>query len=159
MRFNTIGLLAGAVTLNYDVKIAEQWTLGPELTYWDINLTSNDGNSYDIYALGGGLRATWFAYASSSTGCTSDTSLAVARKHLKATNSDGSTTLDRTALVATGIVGYAWYWTSFNVHLGGGASVDLGDRGVGVKTTDGTETTVHTSLTRFTAETSIGWTF
>ena len=159
VRINPLGVLVGSISLNLDVAVLPRWTLGPEFKYWNLRTKSNDGNSYDVFALGGGVRANWFKEGVFTDGLYVGPSLSYARTALKVKNSAGELSYDDSSLILSSVVGYAWFWSSFNIHLGGGANVNLGNDNIQVKNTDGSTSRVRTSVTGLTAEFSLGYTF
>lgn len=159
-RFNPVFLLVGMVDLNLDYKIHPNWTLGPEVSYWNYKDTHTEGY-YDMrlirYSVG--ARANWFksgVYNSSFY-----IAPALNYVHAKAKTLDTSTPAEGTAegLVATAIFGYSWFWDSFNMMLGGGLNVTVGDGKV--KVTDSSGRTTESRLDGYglAFEYSLGWTF
>src|SRR5579871_4675339 len=62
-RFSPIGLLAGEASVNFDIRIDPNWTLGPEITYWHYKVSADSSifsEDYEITATGIGARANWF---------------------------------------------------------------------------------------------------
>lgn len=67
---------------------------------------------------------------------------------------------EASSLIVSGLVGYGWFWDSFNIHLGGGLGLPVGASKVKVKNSDGTEESVDFSRTgRLALEFNLGWTF
>jgi hypothetical protein len=67
---------------------------------------------------------------------------------------------EASSLIVSGLVGYGWFWDSFNIHLGGGLALPVGTSKVKVKNSDGTEESVDFSRTgRLALEFNLGWTF
>ncbi|RYZ76104.1 MAG: hypothetical protein EOP04_32465, partial [Proteobacteria bacterium] len=61
-RFDPLSLLVGRASATLDFKIGENWTLGPDLTYWNINVTSTGSNAgkIDVNYSSAGIRGNWF---------------------------------------------------------------------------------------------------
>ena len=160
-RFSPIGLIVGSVDVGLDFAVAPQWTVGPQVNYWHRHVGASSGftSDWDVKAYGVGARANWFKNGVYTDGLYVGPSLMYAS--VKVTNDDsfGTTTGTASGLFAGGLVGYGWYWSSFNMMLGGGFTVGLGDTKVTVTSSNGTKTDVSTSIAGLALEYSLGWTF
>jgi outer membrane autotransporter protein len=139
------------------------WTLGPSLSYWNFK-TRDDDNVFDekisIKAYAFGARANWFKNGVYKDGLYLGPALTYAHAEAKVTDKTSGDEFKGTAsaVVASCLVGYGWFWDSFNIMLGGGLSVPLGDRQVTVKNTTTGETEKDDVYGGFTADFSLGWT-
>ena len=61
LRFSPLGLPIGYINVDFDFKIGDNWTLGPTLSYWkiDLNDTSYQGDKISLETSRFGARATW----------------------------------------------------------------------------------------------------
>ncbi len=156
LRFGPIGLIIGALSLNMDIAIAPNWTIGPEINYWNIKFTSTtaDGSDFEIKALSYGGRANWFSNGNYTDGFYIGPFLRQAETKMTLGESSASVS----TLVAGSLFGYGWFWDSFNMMLGGGFAAGLGD--AKVKLTDSLgATTEREVVTGLSAEYTLGWTF
>jgi Protein of unknown function (DUF3575) len=160
-RFRPIGLLVGAIGLDYDIALSENWTLGPEIQYWHLrsNEASDFTSKYDIIAWGIGARANWFANGKFTDGLYVGPSLGYANFKVTTTDSNGDVSGSSSAMLAGCLVGYGWFWDSFNQMLGGGVNIALGSASVNIMDASGNSTSVSTSIAGLAIEYSLGWTF
>lgn len=160
-RFNPLGLVIGAIGVNFDIAVTDDWTVGPEGLYWHLKFDNNSSfNDFEISAFSVGARANWFKNGVFTDGLYVGPS--VKYFSIKATSTDATTYLDRegtaSALAAVCLVGYGWFWDSFNMMLGGGLSLPLGNNKVEV--TDAAGVKREESVGGgFAAEFTLGWTF
>jgi hypothetical protein len=152
-------LIIGSVNAGLDFVVHPNWTVGPEGSYWHTHVGSSWGSDWDVKAYGIGARGNWFKNGVFTNGLYVGPSLSYAS--VKVTNSDsfGSYSGTASGLFASGLVGYAWFWDSFNMMLGGGATVGLGDTKVSVTDSSGAKTEVNSSISGLDLEFSLGWTF
>jgi hypothetical protein len=164
LRFSPIGLLASAILVNYDVAVNSNWTLGPEVIYMNFNIDSSGtySSEINIKALGLGARGNWFKNGVYTAGLYVGPSLRYLSVKGEENFSDGSgqSTASASGLLASGLVGYGWFWDSFNIMLGGGLSLPLGD--LKVETTDSNGVKTEEDISNgggLALEFSLGWTF
>lgn len=160
--FNPIGLIIGAVGLGLDIKVHPQWTVGPELEFWNsrIHSTGDFTGDYKVQAGGLGARANWFANGTYTDGLYVSPALNFYSVKVTATDVFGNeATAKATGAAARGIVGYGWFWDSFNMMLGGGLTLFLGDSKVEVTDNTGTKQDVNLPVAALAAEFQLGWTF
>lgn len=148
-RISPLGLLIGYFNADVDIKVGDQWTLGPTFSYWGFDVSSSGftGDSMRVESKSIGARANWykngvfkdslffspiFQYVSASATGTS--------------RSSGSTVSASASVpVLSGLVGYHWFGQTLNMSLGAGLGFGLGSSKV--KATDGT-TTVESDISR-----------
>jgi hypothetical protein len=160
-RFSPIGLLVGAITVNYDIAISDSWTLGPELEYWHFSLSEDSDflSDYSVTAYAVGARANWFMNGKYTDGLYVGPRIDYVNIKLTTTDFTGDVTGTASTIVAGCLVGYGWFWNSFNQMLGIGASVGLGSTSVNITDSSGTSSSVSTSVAGLIGEYSLGWTF
>lgn len=163
IRSNPLTFLVGAVNATMDYKIADHWTLGPELFYWRLSISSKDSNSskLDVTAYSAGVRANWFHNGVYTNGLYVGPSVKYASIKLDATDKNGkATNASGDGPFVGAVVGYAWFWNSFNIMAGGGLNVKLGKK---IQVTHSDGTTEDVSDAKYggglALEGSIGWTF
>ncbi len=162
-RFSPIGLILGSINIDFDIAIAPDWTVGPTINYWRYSSASDKATfseDYKTTAYGFGARANWFKNGNFTDGLYVGPSLAYANVKVSTTDTVGTTwTGSASVMLASCLVGYGWYWDSFNMMLGGGASLGLGDTKVKIESSSGSSTEVSTSIAGLALEYSLGWTF
>jgi hypothetical protein len=159
LRLSPLALLIGGISLNFDVAVGPNWTVGPEISYLNFSVSSTTGTSTDnfsIKASGFGGRANWFMNGVFTDGLYVGPAVAFSSAEVTQGTSSASASL----LVASALVGYGWFWDSFNMMLGAGIGLPLGDATVKVAS-GGTqeEVNVRGRLGALAAEWTIGWTF
>ncbi len=162
LRFGPIHALVGAVDLNFDIAVHPNWTIGPQFTYWHftMNSTGSFSSNYDINVIGGGVRASWFKNGVFTDGLYVGPSLTFNSVEVKTSDSSGSVTGTATSIAASTLVGYGWFWDNFNIMLGGGLALPLGETKVKIKNSSGTDDNVSYARTGSLAlEFTLGWTF
>jgi hypothetical protein len=161
-RFDPLGLIIGMVGVNLDFVVAPEWTVGPQVGYWHLKISESGtfvNNDISLTAYTAGARANWFANGVFTDGLYVGPS---ARYYnVKATGSDstGTVTGSASGLMAGCLVGYGWFWDSFNMMLGAGGNLALGNNDVEVKHSNGTEETKASGAAGLSLEWSLGWTF
>lgn len=162
VRFGPISLLVGVVNMGLDIAVNDSWTVGPEFSYMHRTLSSTAGftTDYDVkaYAIGG--RAIWYANGVFTDGLYITPKLDWAKAKVSSTDTLGTVEGEASAFVASGLIGYAWFWDSFNIHLGGGLSLPMGEYKVKIKDSSGSEESVTVSRTgNLALEFDLGWSF
>lgn len=159
-RFSPLALALGIASVTLDVSINPEWTVGPELSYakFKINASGNNSTSYDVNLASAGVRANWFKNGVYSDGLYVGPFVRYAKTSIDAS---GSTTITGEAAgVAIGsLVGYGWFWNSFNMMLGGGAAVAMGNSNIVVTESNGNRTEIPNRGAGFAGEFTVGWTF
>lgn len=160
VRFGPLSLLVGFTNLTLDFAVGDEWTVGPEVSYWRLKISSSSGYSdADITSWGVGARANWFKNGRFTDGLYLGPSLSYQSFEMKAKNSDGeSASASRTSPVAALLVGYGWFWDSFNIMLGIGPQVALNAGEVVVRDSAGKEQRRNVG-TSVAGEFTLGWTF
>lgn len=162
LRFSPLGLVVGAIGIQLDFKIHSEWTLGPALSYWHVKLDSDPAlftSQYDVTASTFGARANWFKNGVYTDGLYVGPALEYASVKVKTNDSISTVSATGTALMLSGLVGYGWFWESFNMMLGGGLGVALGGADVEVTDSSGSKTKVKSPASGLALEYSLGWTF
>jgi hypothetical protein len=161
-RFHPIGIIVGALGVNLDFKIHDHWTLGPALSYWQLRSGSSGALRSDLKleAYSVGARANWFMNGAYTDGLYVGPSLNLVGARAEATDVDGTTrTASLTIVAAQGLVGYGWFWKSFNQMLGAGLGIGLGETQLEVKDSTGRKSETKPVGAGFALEYSLGWTF
>lgn len=159
-RFLPLGLVVGLASVSLDVAVNPDWTVGPELSYakFKVDASGTNGASFDVNLASGGIRANWFKHGVYTDGLYVGPFVRYAKT---AINSTGTTTVTgETAGVAIGsLIGYGWFWDSFNMMLGAGAAVATGESNMVVTETNGKRTEIPNRGAGPAGEFSLGWTF
>lgn len=162
-RFSPLGLIVGSIHTALDYKVTPSWTVGPEISYWHLSVGSSTGysSSFDVKSFGVGVRGNWFYNGVYTDGFYVGPSLKYASTSLSVTRTDGSdVSAKASGMFAGALVGYGWFWDSFNIMLGIGATLNLGgENKVTITDSNGDKTPVRTGVAGLDAEFSIGWTF
>ncbi len=161
-RFDPIFLLLGAVNVHLDFKVNNEWTVGPELTAWkfsgDFNTSSAD--KYDVTLFSGGIRGNWFKNGTFNDGLYLAPFASYYNIDVTVNSSSSNSANGKASGVSVGgLVGYGWFWKSFNQMLGAGLSSVVGDHKATVTDASGVKEDVDTPRTGFTFEYTLGWTF
>ncbi|MBC7371022.1 MAG: hypothetical protein H7326_05615 [Bdellovibrionaceae bacterium] len=160
IRFHPIPLLVGAASINMDFKIGSNWTVGPELTYWNISVTNtgNNAGKIDVNYSSAGLRANWFKNGTYTDGFYVGP---FARYGSTKINTVGSSTVtgDASGTSVGSLFGYGWFWRSFNMMLGGGFAVASGQSTLVNADSAGNRTEIPNKGAGPAGEYSLGWTF
>jgi hypothetical protein len=129
--------------------------------HWNLRSSGSFTGDYDIKAFAIGGRANWYANGVYTDGLYVSPQFAFSNAKVSATDSLGNSAEgEASSLIVSGLVGYGWFWDSFNIHLGGGLALPVGTSKVKVKNSDGTEESVDFSRTgRLALEFNLGWTF
>lgn len=159
-RFSPIGLLVGQVAVDLDYKVADNWTVGPEVAYMHSSVSETDAltSNIDITGYGAGARANWFKNGTYTDGLYVGPSLTYVSVKATASDAFGNISGSASAVVLSALVGYGWFWDSFNMMLGGGAAVPLGNNQVTVTDSNGNQIKSNVSSS-LALEYSLGWTF
>ncbi len=160
-RINPVGIVAGGIDANLDVRIAEDWTVGVQGIYLHLNLSPSGiyTSDYNMTAYGFGVRANWFSNGALNDGFYFGPSLEYLNLSLKTTDASGSASGIASGLMASGLIGYGWFWQHFNILLGGGYGAVLGASGITIQDAAGSKQTITANLSGLTYELSIGWAF
>ncbi len=159
-RFSPLALILGIASATLDVVIYPDWTVGPELFYakFKVNVSGGTGTTYDVNLASAGVRANWFKNGVYTDGLYVGPFVRYAKTSIDAS---GTTTITGEAAgVAIGsLVGYGWFWNSFNMMLGGGAAVAIGDSNIVVTESNGKRTEIPNRGAGFAGEFTVGWAF
>ena len=160
--FGPISLLVGSLVAGLDFQVNENWTLGPQGNFWKINLSSTSSQYTSDFAVTQyaiGARGNWFKNGVFTDGLYLAPELAYKNITLKTRDSGGDVTGSLSGLFLSGLVGYGWFWNSFNMQLGIGYEVGLGDQSVQVRGSNGSTTSVSSTISGIDGEFQLGWTF
>jgi hypothetical protein len=160
-RVNPVGLISGGIDANLDFKLTENLTVGPQGIYLHAQLSPSGiyTSNYDITAYGFGARANWFFDGAFKDGWYFGPSFEYLKVTLKTTDAVGPATGSASGMLASGIIGYGWFWDNFNLMLGGGYASVLGASSITIKDSAGNQTVITANLSGLTYELSIGWAF
>lgn len=162
-RFEPVHLLIGAVVVNLDYVIQPDWTIGPTAMFWKFNISSNRTDykeDFEMTYYSIGARATWFKNGVFTDGLYVGPSLMYVNAKIKTRNIlDEEVTGSLSAPAVSCLIGYGWFWESFNMMLGGGGRIALGNAKVETKTAAGTQTDITIPVAGIDFEYSLGWTF
>ena len=161
-RFNPMVVFMGGLTVATDFKISEQWTFGPELSLTSFKLTSTSGPSEDtaIHTYSITARGNWFRSGVFNDGFYVGPFVSFASAKARLEDVNGSVTKERTAVFGGAVGGYAWFWKSFNVMVGGGLTLPFGTAKVEVENSRGARTDAYINGNGVAIlEVSLGWTF
>jgi hypothetical protein len=160
-RFEPISLLVGIANVNFDVAMTPDWTVGPQLSYGNYSGGTTATNNYklSVSTYGVGARATWFRNGVYTDGLYLAPSVTYQATKVSLTDTSGVISGEANGVFVTGLVGYGWFWESFNQMLGGGVSLGLGSTVVKVRDSSGNYSETSIQQGNFALEYSLGWTF
>ncbi|MDZ4661761.1 MAG: hypothetical protein SGJ18_09095 [Pseudomonadota bacterium] len=160
-RFSPLAVLIGALNLNLDFTVNENWTVGPEALYWRFTSTSSGGllSDIDINAYSFGVRGNWYNNGVFTDGLYVGPSVNYTSATASSNDIQGKISAKASGIFLRGIVGYGWFWDSFNMLLGGGLTVSLSDTTVEIRDSSGTYTEANIHRGGAALEWTIGWTF
>lgn len=160
-RFSPLGLLSGSINGGVDFPITSEWTVGPEAAYVNYSITRTGDLTKDISITGYsvGARGNWYKNGVHTDGLYLSPSLNYVSLNLSTADINGAVTAQGNGLFLKGLVGYGWFWDSFNMLLGGGLVAGLGSSKVKVKSSSGSTTTEIDISRSLALEWMMGWTF
>lgn len=163
LRFSPLGLPIGYINVDLDFKIGDNWTLGPTLSYWriDLNDTTYQSDRITLETSRFGARATWAKNGVFRSGMYFSPMIQfVSAKASAVSRSSGNTVnASNSAPLLTGLVGYQWFFgDTFNLNVGAGLAVGGGSK---IEVTDGnSKTSYDTSRSGGLAlDFMLGWAF
>lgn len=165
-RISPIHTVIGFLNINLDIAVSSNWTLGPTYGYWTYSSKTLENNTtptnYNVKYMNFGLRGNWFANGTYKDGFFAGPYLnfvnaSVAGLSGSVVGLSGKATANNLGC----LVGYGWFWTTFNQMLSGGVSTTLGDSKVKVVDSGGTtvDEVSGSNFTGFAVEYTMGWTF
>ena len=164
IRFAPLSLLIGWLNVDLDVRVSDQWTLGPTIGLWrtDVEDTYFVGNKYQMKRNAIGARANWSQSGSFKTGFYASPIVQFVRAEVSGTGktSGNDITASASGITLTGLAGYQWFWDAFNLSVGGGLIVGAQSSDVSVQ--DGASSYKVASSGRGTGialDFMLGWTF
>ncbi len=163
VRVGALGLFIGILGVDVDFELDSNWTVGPTLSFGSFTIKEESSTFLEDYKVSffqAGLRANWFKNGVFTDGLYIGPSATYTNVELKTRDSGGEVSADASALYISGLVGYGWFWENFNMMLGGGLSLSLGDSDITVRESNGTTTSVRSNPTGGLAlEYTLGWVF
>ena len=148
-RISPLGLLIGYFNADVDIKVGDQWTLGPTFSYWGFDVTSSGftGDSMRVESKSIGARANWYKNGVFKDSLFFSPILQFVSASASGTSRTSGATVSASATVPvlSGLIGYHWFGQTLNMSLGAGLGFGLGSSKV--KATDGT-TTVESDISR-----------
>lgn len=160
-RVGILSALLGSANLSLDIGLDDQWTIGPQASYWRLKFNSSAGFSdFDTTSYTFGVRGNWFKNGRFVDGLYLGPNVSYRSIDLKTTSTDGITyTAKQASPVASLIVGYGWFWDNFNMMLGIGYAVALNSNDIVVRDSNGKETRSSRFNSGLDGEFTLGWTF
>jgi len=160
-RFSPLGALIGIYSTQLDINSGDQWTVGPSASYWKMTVDKKDNLVEDIKveAWAIGVRANWYKNGVYSDGLYVAPSLHYFDADARSRDVLGEVKGSGTGFTAQAVAGYGWYWESFNILLGGGVSVPMGNAKLTVTDSVGNRTESDAFKTRIAFDFTLGWTF
>ncbi len=165
LSFEPIVLLVGFINLDFDIKMSENWTLGPELSYWHVSLASGDPiytSAISLTAWAVGVRANYYPDGVYQDGWYVSPSF----QYVSAKASTISSGQDLSASVSefafTLVGGYNWFWDSFNLKFGAGITAASAPSTIHVQSSNGTysnDVSYSPSSVGLALDFMTGWTF
>lgn len=139
LRFSPITPLIGALSVSADFKLSDKFTLGPEGLYWNFDFLGVKVNAWSV-----GIRGNFFGNGVFQHSWYVGSSLSYSDVKASTTSITGSTVEAKGSGVALGVLGgYGWFWSSFNMMLGGGIAYSGVPTSSTVTESDGTTTDVE----------------
>lgn len=164
IRFAPASLLFGWLNVDLDLRVSEQWTIGPTIGLWRIQIEDSYfvGDKYDLKRNAVGVRANWSQSGTFQTGFYASPIVQFAQVEIAGTGKSTGNDISASAsgLTITGIAGYQWFWESFNIALGGG--LILGGPASDISVQDGPTSYKIANNQRTTGaafDFMLGWTF
>lgn len=158
-RISPIYLLVGGVGLNFDYKINANWTVGPEVYYasYKLKLSSTD---LTVTGYGFGARANWFQNGVYTDGWFVAPMAAYSAAKASGTDVNGvSVEATGSAFLVGAVGGYGWFWDNFNIMLGGGLALPIGDSKVEAKDSNGNRAEGKVTGSGVLIDFTLGYTF
>ncbi len=163
--FEPIVLLVGLVNVNLDMKLNDSWTFGPTFSYWRVSVASGDPVytdklSLSVFALG--ARGSWYANGVFQDGWYVSPVLQYVNAKVSTISAGQDLSASVSLVELMGLVGYNWFWDSFNMRLGGGINLATGPSKVHVQSSNSTysnDVSYNPSSVGLAFDFMIGWTF
>lgn len=162
-RFAPLSLLIGWLNVDLDVRISENWTVGPTIGVWRINVPDSYfvGEKYLLKRNSFGVRANWSHNGAFKTGFYLSPIVQFVRAEASGVSASSGNSISATASATTftGIAGYQWFSDSFNITAGAGF---IAGRPSDVSVVDGATNYKIAGDSRdagFALDFMLGWTF
>ena len=143
IRFYPINLLVGLISVDADFRLGDFWTLGPSLGFWNASVSNSSGSfsDFSVKMFRVGARANWHKNGVFTDGLYIGPSIDYSTIDVSSRDSNGATASAKGSILsATALIGYGWFWDSFNMLLGVGGTVGLGPSKIEVKSSSGSTT-------------------
>lgn len=159
--FNPVGLALGTLNLGADFAIAPNWTVGAFAGYVNLNLDKSGSLTEEVKIKGytAGARGNWFMNGTFTDGLYVSPIAMYLNVKGETANNQGNLDADGNGTYIGGMVGYGWFWDSFNMMLGAGALTPLGDSKIKFQDQTGGPAEEKTIYSTVSAELNLGWTF
>lgn len=144
----------------FDFQVSSRFTIGPEISYRLLGVQSTLTSEVSRSLQGFGLRTNWYKNGVHSDGLYVASSLRYNKINLRTSRGVGAQTLkSEDGLSLSGIVGYGWFWGSFNMLLGGGAELMLQKPSIDYLESGTNFSSRTTESSRLLIEYTLGWSF
>jgi len=161
IRLGVFTTIIGGISLDLDYKVSPEWTVGVTGGIFDTDIDS-DKYEDDINVKGSnfGVRANWFYNGVYTDGFYIGPALTYITRDVEVKDDFGDKiTASGSTMALSSLFGYGWFWENFNMMLGGGLVLPLGDKEATLKDS-GTGEEEEVDLTGgFLGEFTVGWTF
>ena len=136
VKVSPLGLLIGYYNIDLDFAMDDHWALGPTLSYYSWNFGLNS-SSFKATSYAVGARGSWFSHGVYQDGLYISPILSYVGASVSGTSGTTSASGSASAVSVSGLVGYHWFWDTFNMNLGVGYSAILGNVQVTATASDG----------------------
>lgn len=163
--FEPVAILVGYFDIAADFKMSETWTLGPVLTYWHTSVGSGDPTYTDNISLSEfsiGARGNWYLNGVFSDGLYISPILQLVMVKATTVSNGQNLSASLTGVSLTGLVGYQWFWNSFNMKLGGGLSLSTTPSKIHIQSNNSAysnDVSYDPTSLGFVVDFMIGWAF
>lgn len=139
LHFSPLGLLIGGLNGGVDYRITEDWAVGPEISYYSLSL-----GDVTVKAMGAAARGIYGFNGAFEDGGYFGAGLGFSSVEASATSLGTTYSASVSAPVYNLGLGYQWFWSSFNIRLGGVISGVLADKIV-IKDNSGNEVSSYST--------------
>jgi len=154
--FRPISLLVGVASADILVRTSETWAIGPTLGSGSFSVGSWSFRVIDVGGVG-----VWAPHGIFRDGLYLSPRIeyiAVTGGYTDSVFGNGNASVSLVGV--KGLIGYGWFWDSFNIQLGGGLATTLGATTFNLTTNTGNQqTTTYPNATSVLIDFSLGWLF